>query len=305
MRVAAIDIGTNSMRLLIADYEDGKFKKREKHINTTRIGEYVDKDGNINKEAIDRNIDALEEFASMAKEKGCEQIWAVGTSALRDSENSDEFVEKAMNKSGISVEIITGGAEANLGFMGVIEGIQGKDENILVIDIGGGSTEFIVGNKSGIKFMKSENVGALRMTEKFLKADPVSYSEYASMESYVSDQVEDTLQKVMKYNIKKVVGIGGTITSVASMLCEMEVYDMEKIHSSIITYPQICTLLEKLKELTNREKMMLKGLQPKRADIITAGVGILEVVLRKICFDKMIVSEYDNLEGLVAQNVKI
>ena len=305
MRVAAIDIGTNSMRLLIADYEDGTFKEREKHVNTTRIGESVDEEGRINEEAMERNVDALEDFTMLAKEKGCEQIWAVGTSALRDSKNSDEFLKMAHKKSGVTVEIISGSTEADLGFMGVLEGIQEKDENILVIDIGGGSTEFIVGNKYGIKFMKSENVGALRMTEKFLKKDPVDTVEYMSMENHIAHKIEDTLGEVSRYNIKKVVGIGGTITSVAAMLAQMEVYDMDKIHSSIITYPQICDLLEKLKKLKTSEKIMMKGLQPKRADIITAGVGILEIVLRKICFDRMVVSEYDNLEGLVSKKISI
>lgn len=305
MRVAAIDIGTNSMRLLIADYEDGKFKEREKHVNTTRIGESVDEEGIINNDAIERNVDALEDFTELAREKGCKHIWAVGTSALRDSKNSDEFLKKALEKSGVTVEIISGSTEADLGFMGVLEGIQDKDENILVVDIGGGSTEFIVGNKYGIKFMKSENVGALRMTEKFLKKDPVDNFEYMSMENHVSNEIEDTVGEICGYNIKKVVGIGGTITSVAAMLAEMKVYDMDKIHSSIITYPQICELLQKLKRLRTSEKMMLNGLQPKRADIITAGVGILEIVLRKICFDRMFVSEYDNLEGLVSKKISI
>ncbi|KDR94686.1 exopolyphosphatase / guanosine-5'-triphosphate,3'-diphosphate pyrophosphatase [Peptoclostridium litorale DSM 5388] len=305
MRVAAIDIGTNSMRLLIADYEDGRFKEREKHINTTRIGESVDEEGIINDDAIERNVDALEDFTELAREKGCKQIWAVGTSALRDSKNSGEFLQRALEKSGVAVEIISGSTEADLGFMGVLEGIQDKDENILVVDIGGGSTEFIVGNKYGIKFMKSENVGALRMTEKFLKKDPVDKIEYMSMENHVSNEIDDTVGEICRYNIKKVVGIGGTITSVAAMLAEMEVYDMDKIHSSIITYPQICELLKTLKRLKTSEKMMLNGLQPKRADIITAGVGILEIVLRKICFDRMIVSEYDNLEGLVSRKISI
>lgn len=303
MKVAAIDIGTNSMRLLIADYEDGNFKNREKHINVTRMGLDVDKNGVIEEGAIQRNLESLDQFGSLARLEGCEEIWAIGTSALRDSKNSDEFVRKAAERSGIAVEIISGAMEADMGFAGVLQGLDRKDENILVVDIGGGSTEFIVGNKDGIKFIKSENVGALRMTEKFLRRDPVDTEEYGLMENYVSEELDDTIDKVCKLNIKKVVGIGGTITSVAAMLQEMEPYDMEKIHSSVIMYSEISQLLGSLKNMKLSEKRMIKGLQPQRADIITAGVGILEIILRMICFDRMAVSEYDNLEGLVAKKM--
>lgn len=305
MKVAAIDVGTNSMRLLIADYEDGDFKNREKHINVTRLGLDVDRDGIIGEGAIQRNLDSLDEFGSLARQEGCEEIWAIGTSALRDSKNSDEFVKRAAEKSGIAVEIISGTAEADMGFIGVLQGLDRKDENILVVDIGGGSTEFIVGNKDGIKFIKSENIGALRMTEKFLRQDPVDTLEYGLMESYISEELDDTIDKVCKLNIKKVVGIGGTITSVAAMLQEMEPYDMEKIHGSVIRYSEISQLLGSLKNMRLSEKRMIKGLQPQRADIITAGVGILEIILRMICFDRMAVSEYDNLEGLIAKKMNI
>lgn len=305
MKVAAIDVGTNSMRLLIADYEDGDFKSREKHINVTRLGLDVNRDGIIGEGAIQRNLDSLDEFGSLARREGCEEIWAIGTSALRDSKNSDEFVKRAAEKSGIAVEIISGAAEADMGFIGVLQGLDRKDENILVVDIGGGSTEFIVGNKYGIKFIKSENIGALRMTEKFLRQDPVDTLEYGLMESYISEELDDTIDKVCKLNIKKVVGIGGTITSVAAMLQEMEPYDMEKIHGSVIRYSEISQLLGSLKNMRLSEKRMIKGLQPQRADIITAGVGILEIILRMICFDRMAVSEYDNLEGLIAKKMNI
>lgn len=305
MKVAAIDVGTNSMRLLIADYEDGDFKNREKHINVTRLGLDVDRDGIIGEGAMQRNLDSLDEFGSLARQEGCEEIWAIGTSALRDSKNSDEFVKRAAEKSGIAVEIISGAAEADMGFIGVLQGLDSKDENILVVDIGGGSTEFIVGNKDGIKFIKSENIGALRMTEKFLRQDPVDTLEYGLMENYISEELNDTIDKVCKLNIKKVVGIGGTITSVAAMLQEMEPYDMEKIHGSVIRYSEISQLLGSLKNMRLSEKRMIKGLQPQRADIITAGVGILEIILRMICFDRMAVSEYDNLEGLIAKKMNI
>lgn len=166
MKVGAIDIGTNSMRLLIADYRDGNFINRKKFVNTTRIGYGVDSKGYIKEDAIKRNIKALKEFSDKCNDEKCEKIYCMGTSALRDSKNGDYFVKLAKEETGIDVDIVTGIEESNLGFKGVLEGIKG-DDTIIVIDIGGGSTEFIVGDSEGIIFNKSENVGALRMTERF------------------------------------------------------------------------------------------------------------------------------------------
>lgn len=304
MKLAAIDIGTNSMRLLITDYEKGEFSGREKYVNTTRIGQGVDENGYINDEAIKRNIDALCEFSKLARDKSCQNIWAMGTSALRDSKNGDEFVSEAYEKTGVQIEIINGDMEANMGFIGVMEGIGSKSDNILVLDIGGGSTEFVVGNRDGIRFMKSENVGALRMTEKFLKTDPIDETEYKAMEMHIDSVIEDTIDTIKKYNIKNVVGIGGTITTLSSMVQELEIYDMKKTHNSIVDIIELQKQIEKLKKLTSKEKKCLKGLHPKRADIISAGFAILHRVLCGLGFSSIAISEYDNLEGLIAVKTK-
>lgn len=303
MKLGAIDIGTNSMRLLIADYIDGKFYNRQKFVNTTRIGQDVDREGYISKDAINRNIDALKEFVDKSRQENCEYIYAIGTSALRDSKNKEEFLKLAKEEANIEVEIIDGKEEANLGFLGVLQGLEEAD-NILVIDIGGGSTEFIVGNKEGIIFSKSENVGALRMTEKFLKLDPIDEIEFQNMESFIQNNIEDTINNIKNNTISKIVGIGGTITTLCAMNQELEVYDMDKIHNSKIYIKELENILQKIKKMTINDKRRLKGLQPKRADIITAGVGILDKIMKNMEFDKIIVSEFDNLEGLICQKVK-
>ena len=179
MKIGTIDIGTNSMRLLIADYKNNKIENRKKYINITRIGQGVDDKGYITEEALERNLNALKEFADKCIEEKCEKVYCMGTSALRDSKNGQDFVNRAKELTNIDVKIICGEEESNLGFMGVLEGAGGDKSNyILVLDIGGGSTEFIVGNEDGIKFCKSENVGALRMTEKFITTDPISDEEF-------------------------------------------------------------------------------------------------------------------------------
>lgn len=303
MKIGTIDIGTNSMRLLIGDYVDDKIENRKKYVNTTRIGQGVDKDGYIREDALKRNLDALEEFAKVCEEEDCKAIYCMGTSALRDSKNGKEFVERAKSITGIDVDIISGNEESNLGFIGVLEGLEGN-EPILVIDIGGGSTEFIIGDREGIKFAKSENVGALRMTEKFLKQDPICEEEFNQMSEFIYSEVKTTLDYINEKGIKKLIGIGGTITSLSAMNQELEVYSMEKIHNSEITSENIKQILQNLKKMTLNDKKMLKGLQSKRADIITAGVEILNIIMEKLEIEKIIVSEYDNLEGLMCHKSK-
>ncbi|MGL5716052.1 MAG: Ppx/GppA phosphatase family protein [Paraclostridium sp.] len=303
MKIGAIDIGTNSMRLLVADYIEGKLHNREKIINTTRIGQGVDSEGYINEEAIERNIQALKEFSKVAKDKGCQAIYCIGTSALRDSKNGDEFIKLAKEETDIDVEVISGEEESNLGFIGVLQGLEDTN-NILVVDIGGGSTEFIVGDETGIKYVKSEDVGALRMTEKFLIADPICEDEFNLMSEFIENKIKDTLSILKEKDLVKIVGIGGTITSVSAINQELEIYSMEKIHGSVVDKKELDNILQNLKKMTLNDKKNIKGLQPKRADIITAGVKILNIIMENLEKENIIVSEYDNLEGLLCHKSK-
>lgn len=303
MKIGAIDIGTNSMRLLVAEYIDGKLYNREKFVNTTRIGQGVDSEGYISEEAIERNIKALKEFSDIANEKGCEYIYCIGTSALRDSKNGNEFIDLAKVETNLDVDIISGEEESNLGFIGVLQGLDDTN-NILVLDIGGGSTEFILGDESGIKYAKSENVGALRMTEKFLATDPICENEFEDMSNFIEETISDTINILKEKNIRQIVGIGGTITSVSAINQELETYFMEKIHGSKVNEKELDNILQNLKKMTLNDKKNIKGLQPKRADIITAGVRILNIIMKKLEKENIIVSEYDNLEGLICQKAR-
>ena len=305
MKIGTIDIGTNSMRLLIADYKNNKIENRKKYINITRIGQGVDDKGYITEEALERNLNALKEFADKCIEEKCEKVYCMGTSALRDSKNGQDFVNRAKELTNIDVKIICGEEESNLGFMGVLEGAGGDKSNyILVLDIGGGSTEFIVGNEDGIKFCKSENVGALRMTEKFITTDPISDEEFNKMSDFIEKTISSTLDKIKGMHVSKLVGIGGAITSLSAMNQQLEVYSMEKVHNSVVTKKDLEKILQNLKKMTLSDKKTIKGLQPKRADIITSGVKILHIVMEKLEIEKIMISEYDNLEGLICQNSK-
>ena len=304
MKLAAIDIGTNSMRLLICDYINGEFINRKKFVNTTRIGKGVDENGFIREDVIKSNLEALREFYEISKSQGCENIYCIGTSALRDSKNGDDFVRRAKLECNVEVEIISGNEESNLGFLGVLKGAN-TESDILVIDIGGGSTEFVLGNINKIKFAKSENVGAVRMTEKFLTTDVIDDYEFDMMSEFIEREINDTINYLKQNKVDKIVGIGGTITSLSAMNQELEVYSMEKIHNSIVSRDDIQKILQNLKKMTLNDKKTLKGLQSKRADIITAGVEILNIIMKKLEQSEIIVSEYDNLEGLICQKLKM
>lgn len=303
MKLGAIDIGTNSMRLLVADVQDKKLVSREKYINTTRIGQGVDENGYITDEAMERNITALYEFSQMCKEKGCEKVRCMGTSALRDAVNRDVFIEKAREKSGIKVEVIAGEKEAELGFRGVLMGASAEG-NLLILDIGGGSTEFIFGNNDGIIKSVSIDIGALRLTEKFrgFEKDAELYSE---MINFIKEKTNDIIEYLRECEISTVCGIGGTITSMSAINQKLEVYSMEKVHQSVITAEDADDISEMLRHSTEEDRKSMKGLQPKRADIITAGAVILDTIIKSLDIDRVVVSEYDNLEGLVSEMIYV
>lgn len=299
MRVGAIDIGTNSMRLLIADVDNDKLYNREKYVNVTRIGKGVDKNGMISEKAIERNIKSLDDYVKIAKSKNCSKIKVIGTSALRDSKNKEEFVKRAEKITGVRVDIIDGDMEAKLGFFGV-KNLVDRDSYTLIVDIGGGSTEFTMCDKDkNIVFSKSEDIGVVRLTERCIKSDPPCEKELIYLDSEIIKSLENTISYLKTYQIAKIIGIGGTFTSISSMIQELEPYSMEKVHKFVITYKSLIKQYEKLKSKTLEEKQMIKGLQPQRADVILAGVSIIKTFLKMIDFDKVIVSEYDNLEGLI------
>ena len=299
MRVATVDMGTNSMRLLIADYEDNKIINRKKYVEVTRIGKGVDEKGMISKDSINLNSEVLERFINLAKSKNCEKICVIGTSALRDSKNSEEFVKKAYEKTGINVEIISGEMEANLGFLG-IKSILDEKKYTLTIDIGGGSTEFILGNNHGdLVFSKSENIGVVRLTERFLKDDIPTDIQIIEMNKYIEAVTSDTIEMLKTYDIGKVIGIGGTATSISAIIQQMEIYCSDKVHNSKIYYDEIVDIYKNLKSMTIQEKKMIVGLQPKRADVIFTGVCIMKKIMSMLDIEYITVSEYDNLEGMI------
>lgn len=301
MKVAGIDIGTNSMRLLLADINaDGSFieeKSRQKEVKITRIGKGVNETKLIDKEIFKQNIESFKYFVDKAKRNEAKYIFAIGTSALRDAKNGSLFVQEAKQYTGIDIDIIDGECEAQLGFYGVSQGLAER-ERLLIIDIGGGSTEFIVGSIiEGIIFKKSIDIGAVRLTEKFGEEIP-------AMETFIDEQIGYLKDIIEQYKVKLVVGIGGTITTASSINQTMEIYDSNKIHNSELTAKDVFCIQSMLKVLNLSERKRVIGLQSERADIILAGITILKEIMEIFCIDKIKISEYDNLEGMIYHYLK-
>jgi len=273
-RYATIDIGTNSMRLLLAEVEGQQILSRQKLINTTRIGKSVDTDGRITPEGLQRNLKAYADFVEGAKCWGAEEIWAIATSAVRDAGNGQEFADEAYNATGVKIEIIDGKEEALLGYQGVLMGLKEPLSEVFLIDIGGGSTELIIGDMKAIREANSYNVGAVRMTERCITTDPPVEKEVQNIVEVTSNILREPL-KSYPSNLDHIIGIGGTATTIAALHQELDPYDPNKTHGYKLGRREIVELRDKIKCLSNEKRMELKGLEPKRADIIVAGITIM------------------------------
>lgn len=300
-KVACIDIGTNSVRMIILDSEMSCIDA-EKYMETTRIGHGVDENRILSDAGIERTVTALQTFYDTAKAAHVDKFIAIATSAVRDAKNRDVFLDQ-VKAIGIDVEMISGHEEARLGFLGVLKGLKVSglvkdDDHVLVIDIGGGSTELIVGNQEGIKYSHSLDVGAVRLHDKFVSEDPVPLLEQQDMADFIRTIIKPELQLIREYDVKMVIGIGGTITTAGSMALEMDIYNRKRIHNHYVPLETVYQLNKNLLSQTVEERQHHKGLQPKRADIIPCGFMILQMILLALEKDGITISEYDNLEGL-------
>ena len=298
-KIAAIDIGTNSMRLLLCKYDNKKFAHKEKHLIVTRIGQGLSDAGVISQEAIERNIDALKVFKGKADAYGADELIAIATSAVRDALNREEFLNKAKKATGIDIMVITGETEADLGITGVACDLTAETENILVIDIGGGSTELVLGNANGISYSTSINAGTVRMTEKFITSHPIEENEIEKLNNNLEQLFEAPIRHLKSMPRVKTIAIGGTATTVAAIYHRLCIYDPEKVHNTVISFDYLQNLLIKLKSMSVEERYDVKGLQKERADVIPAGMIIMLHIMKNLGITSFTASENDNLEGAV------
>lgn len=283
MNIGVIDIGTNSVRMLVLK-QAPKPVIVKSYLITTRLGQGMAQSSALSEEAINRTIIALKEFRQHAMDNGVERIFPIATSAVREAANRRVFLERVKGEVGWDVEVISGEMEASLGFEGVVRGLPLLPDNPLVIDIGGGSTELIWENNNKVNYSSSP-VGAVRMTEQ------------KSSQEEIADIFKPVLTRIGKGKHEIAVGIGGTITTLAAIDLKLEDYVPELVHGYEMTIQRIKEINRFLKEMELKERQGIKGLQPERADIITAGIDILEVVMTKLSIAKFIASETDIMLG--------
>ena len=295
-----IDIGTNSCRLFIAELEntsEGKKIKRElvKNVEIVKLGEGVNKTHNLNPNAIKRTLDCLKKYKEKASSYGIENIRAFATSAVRDAENREIFLQE-VSKLGIKIECISGKTEATLNFLG--NSLVFKDR-ILVVDIGGGSTEFTLGKDKSIDFIQSINIGAVRATEKFFSDNDYSEEKLEKCKVWIRKNLE--ILKTIKDREFKLIGVAGTATTQISVRDKMEIYDSSKVHMATLTLDELKENLSLFLSKNFEERKNIVGLEEKRADVIIAGTLILLTILEELNQNKIIISESDNLSGAITR----
>lgn len=295
-----IDIGTNSCRLFIAELEntsEGKKVKRElvKDVEIVKLGEGVNKTHNLNPNAIKRTLDCLKKYKEKASSYGVENIRAFATSAVRDAENREVFLQE-VSKLGIKIECISGKTEATLNFLG--NSLVFKDR-ILVVDIGGGSTEFTLGKDKTIDFIQSINIGAVRATEKFFSDNDYSEEKIEKCKAWIRKNLE--ILKTIKDRDFKLIGVAGTATTQISVRDKMEIYDSSKVHMATLTLDELKENLSLFLSKNFEERKKIVGLEEKRADVIIAGTLILLTILEELNQEQIIISESDNLSGAITR----
>ena len=296
-RVAAIDCGTNSIRLLIADVSDGSEEELVREMRIVRLGQDVDATGRLAPEAIERTLAATREYAEMIASLHADRVRFCATSAARDASNSGEFMSAIEAIIGVRPEILTGVEEAQASFVGATRGL-GSAGDVLVIDIGGGSTELVAGREEGVGWSTSVNVGSVRMTERFLRTDPPTAGEIEACADYLRGVFGDPVAALSP--IPTLVGVAGTITTVAAHALGLPVYDRAAIHGAHLTIDETRTACESLVGMSVAERRALPFMHPGRADVIGGGALVLDALLTSLSMaaNELIVSEHDILDGI-------
>ena len=299
-RVAAIDCGTNSTRLLVTEAVDRPPLTRLMRI--TRLGQGVDGTGRLAPEAIERTVAVLKEYRSTMDQLGVERVRMTATSAARDAANRDAFFGPAEQVVGVRPELLGGQEEGRLSFAGATAELDPADGPFLVVDIGGGSTEFAAGNAgSDPDGVVSVDVGCVRVTEKYLLHDPPQPEELSQAISVVHDYLDDVEREIPSIKeTKRLVGLAGTVTTVAAVEIGLPTYDRDRIHHFVLTRAAAEDVFRTLATESRAARLFNPGLEEARADVIVGGTAVLVTIMRHFGFDECLVSEADILDGLAA-----
>ncbi|WP_167159432.1 Ppx/GppA phosphatase family protein [Streptomyces sp. MBT27] len=297
-RVAAIDCGTNSIRLLVADADTatGEITDLDRRMTIVRLGQGVDRTGRLAPEALERTFAACREYAAIIKDLGAERLRFVATSASRDAENRDDFVRGVLGILGVEPEVISGDQEAEFSFVGATKELDG-DDDYLVVDIGGGSTEFVVGS-AGVEAARSVDVGCVRMTERHHPGDPATPEQIAAIRADIEAALDLAEQTVPLREPRTLVGLAGSVTTVAAISLGLSAYDSAALHHARISYGEVAAVTGRLLASTHEERAAIPVLHPGRIDVIGAGALVLQAVMERTGAREVVVSEHDILDGI-------
>lgn len=305
--VAAIDCGTNSIRLLIAERVDGRLRDLHREMRIVRLGEGVDATGRFSAEALARTEAALADYAVLLRDHGVRKLRMAATSATRDAANRDEFFAMTATILGAVVpgsiaEVITGSEEAELSFNGAVGELDSAAAPFVVVDLGGGSTEVVLGDSAGVQASFSADIGCVRMTERCLHSDPPTAAEVAAARTVVRERLAEALRVVPVEQAKTWVGVAGTFTTIAALAQGMDTYDSDAIHLSRIRFGDMLAVCDQLLGMTRAERAALGPMHEGRVDVIGGGAIVVQELAaalgERAGIDELVVSEHDILDGI-------
>ncbi|KAA2255673.1 Ppx/GppA family phosphatase [Solihabitans fulvus] len=310
-RVAAIDCGTNSIRLLVADVtvrEDGSRWLRDVHreMRIVRLGQGVDATGLLAPEALARTRAALVDYTAVLRRKGAERVRMVATSATRDAGNRAEFFAMTGEVLGVEAEVISGDEEARLSFTGAVADCEPDDGPFLVADIGGGSTELVLGGWNGVlgdvEAARSVDIGCVRLTERCLHSDPPTQGEIATAVSVATEVLGEAFAAVPVAKARTWIGVAGTVTTLAAVARELPAYDAERTHLTRLSLDEVRETTERLLAMTHEQRAAIPVIHPGRVDVIAGGAVVLRVLAEQLAekadITELLVSEHDILDGI-------
>ncbi|OUC98965.1 Ppx/GppA phosphatase family protein [Streptosporangium minutum] len=310
-RVAAIDCGTNSVRLLIADIEADTLTDVERRMEIVRLGQGVDETGRLAPEALERTFGAMRGYAKLIDQHGASAVRVVATSATRDAANRQDFVDGVREIFGVEPEVITGAEEAELSFTGATRDLvrlspetglptpDGTRPPYLVVDIGGGSTEFVLGS-THVEAALSVDIGCVRLTERHLRdaGVPPSAEVVEAVVADIDEALDRVAQEVAVERALTLVGLAGSVTTVAGIALDLPGYDPDKIHHSRIAVNRVREVSERLLAMSHEKRAAIPVMHPGRVDVIGAGALILDRIMERFGFTDVVVSEHDILDGI-------
>jgi exopolyphosphatase/guanosine-5'-triphosphate,3'-diphosphate pyrophosphatase len=309
-RVAAIDCGTNSIRLLVADVDAGKLVDVHREMRIVRLGQGVDATGALAPTAIERTRQALADYTAALRDADAERVRMVATSATRDAANREDFFGMVRATLGTDAEVITGDAEARLSFAGAVADLPAEDGPFVVVDVGGGSTEVVVGTRDRagdvrVESARSVDIGCVRITERCLRSDPPTGRERAAAEEFARETLAEAFEHVPATDARTWVGVAGTVTTLSAVSMNLPEYDAQVLHLSRMPLAEVHRVAGELLSRTRERRMEFGAMHPGRVDVIGGGALIVSVLADELAkragITELVVSEHDILDGIALE----